>query len=186
MERERNKIKLKVKSKKSAGVDRYSSIALKVIGFLFIAIAGYYFIDAQGGDLIAKIIKQYSTSTQKVGKVVNEAEDGGMSSSDYKSAQNKSKEAAKAGLPDLLKKLVDKIEILKDEDYNAYVKVLNDLDKYKFGATNTKGVMKMILKALNEPNIPAIGSKRKTHDEDELKKLGIDDEPIEIDNEENI
>ena len=55
MERERNKIKLKVKSKKSAGVDRYSSIALKVIGFLFIAIAGYYFIDAQGGDLIAKI-----------------------------------------------------------------------------------------------------------------------------------
>jgi len=146
--------------------------------------AGEWFVD--NGDLIARIIKQYSTSTQKVGKVVNEAEDGGMSSSDYKSAQNKSKEAAKAGLPDLLKKLVDKIEILKDEDYNAYVKVLNDLDKYKFGATNTKGVMKMILKALNEPNIPAIGSKRKTNDEDELKKLGIDDEPIEIDNEENI
>ena len=146
--------------------------------------AGEWFVD--NGDLIARIIKQYSTSTQKVGKVVNEAEDGGMSSSDYKSAQNKSKEAAKAGLPDLLKKLVDKIEILKDEDYNTYVKVLNDLDKYKFGATNTKGVMKMILKALNEPNIPAIGSKRKTNDEDELKKLGIDDEPIEIDNEENI
>ena len=144
--------------------------------------AGKWFVD--NGDLIARIIKQYSTSTQKVGKVVNETD--GMSSSDYKSAQNKSREAAKAGLPDILKKLVDKIETLKDEDYNAYVKVLNDLDKYKFGATNTKGVMKMILKALNEPNIPAIGSKRKTNDEDELKKLGIDDEPIEIDNEENI
>ena len=144
--------------------------------------AGEWFVD--NGDLIARIIKQYSTSTQKVGKVVNETD--GMSSSDYKSAQNKSREAAKAGLPDILKKLVDKIETLKDEDYNAYVKVLNDLDKYKFGATNTKGVMKMILKALNEPNIPAIGSKRKTNDEDELKKLGIDDEPIEIDNEENI
>jgi hypothetical protein len=143
--------------------------------------AGEWFVD--NGDLIARIIKQYSTSTQKVGKVVNEAEDNGMSSSDYKSAQNKSKEAAKAGLPDLVKKLVDKIETLKDEDYNAYVKVLNDLDKYKFGATNTKGVMKMILKALNEPNIPAIGSKRKTNDEDELKKLGIDDEPIAIDGE---
>ena len=140
--------------------------------------AGEWFVD--NGDLIARIIKQYSTSTQKVGKVVNETD--GMSSSDYKSAQNKSREAAKAGLPDILKKLVDKIETLKDEDYNAYVKVLNDLDKYKFGATNTKGVMKMILKALNEPNIPAIGSKRKTNDEDELKKLGIDDEPIEIDN----
>jgi len=144
--------------------------------------AGEWFVD--NGDLIARIIKQYSTSTQKVGKVVNETD--GMSSSDYKSAQNKSREAAKAGLPDILKKLVDKIETLKDEDYNAYVKVLNDLDKYKFGATNTKGVMKMILKALNEPTIPAIGSKRKTNDEDELKKLGIDDEPIEIDNEENI
>ena len=56
MERERNKIKLKVKAKKISGVDRYLSIVLKVIGFLFITVAGYYFIDAQGGDLIAKII----------------------------------------------------------------------------------------------------------------------------------
>jgi hypothetical protein len=55
MERERNKIKLKVKAKKLSGVDRYLSIVLKVIGFLFISVAGYYFIDAQGGDLIATI-----------------------------------------------------------------------------------------------------------------------------------
>ena len=80
------------------------------------------------------------------------------------------------------KKLVDKLEDLKNEDYDVYIKVLNDLDKYKFGTTNTKGVMKMILKALGEESLPAIGSKRKDDDE-ELKKLGIDDEPIEIDDE---
>jgi hypothetical protein len=62
MERERNKIKLKVRAKKLSGVDRYLSIVLKVIGFLFIAIAGYYFIDAQGGDLIAKIIPFFSST----------------------------------------------------------------------------------------------------------------------------
>jgi hypothetical protein len=88
-------------------------------------------------------------------------------------------------LPDLVQKLVDTLEKLRDEDYNAYVKVLNDLDKYKFGATNTKGVMRMILKALGETKIPAIGSKRKNND-DELKKLGIDDEPIDIDGEEEL
>ena len=62
MERERNKIKLKVKAKKISGVDRYLSIVLKVIGFLFITVAGYYFIDAQGGDLIAKIISFLTAS----------------------------------------------------------------------------------------------------------------------------
>jgi hypothetical protein len=56
MEKERNKIKLKVKEKKISGFDSYLSIALKVIGILFLGIAGYYFIDAQGEDLITKII----------------------------------------------------------------------------------------------------------------------------------
>jgi hypothetical protein len=136
--------------------------------------------------LIDKIIKQYSISNIKTGKNVTEAEDGGMSSSDYKSAQQSSKNVAKAALPSLIQQLVDKLEELKDEDYNAYVKVLNDLDKYKFGATNTRSVLKQILKALGEKEIPAIGSKRKTSDAEELKKLGIDDEPIEIDDEEGI
>jgi hypothetical protein len=147
--------------------------------------AGAWFVD--NADLIAKIIKQYSQSNIKTGKI-KEAEDGGMSSADFKAAQTKSKEAAAAGLPNLIQKLVDKIETLKDEDYDAYVKVLNDLDKYKFGATNTKGAMKMILKALGEPNIPAIGSKRKKKDneEDELKSLGIDDKPIELDDEDEL
>lgn len=144
--------------------------------------AGEWFVD--NDELISKIIKQYSQSQVKTGRTVKEAEDGGLSSTDFKAAQAKSKEAAKAGLPDLVKKLVDKLEELRDEDYNAYVKVLNDLDKYKFGATNTKGVMKMLLKALGEDSIPAIGSKRKDNEEDELKKLGIDDEPIELDDEE--
>ena len=67
MDRERNKIKLKVKAKKLSGVDRYLSIVLKVIGFLFIAIAGYYFIDAQGGDLIAKIISFLTVSDAIIG-----------------------------------------------------------------------------------------------------------------------
>ena len=146
--------------------------------------AGEWFVD--NDDLISKIIKQYSTSTMKTGRVVKEVEDGGMSSSDFKSAQLKSKETAKAALPSLVQQLVDKIEELKEEDYNAYVKVLNDLDKYKFGVTNTKGVLKQILKALGEDSIPAIGSKRKSSEEDELKKLGIDDEPIELDGEEEI
>jgi hypothetical protein len=146
--------------------------------------AGEFFVD--NADLIARIIKQYAQSSIKVGKI-KEAEDGGMSSADFKSAQAKSKETAAAGLPDLIQKLVDKIEILKDEDYDAYIKVLNDLDKYKFGATNTKGAMKMILKALGEPTLPAMGSKRKKKsDDDELKALGIDDEPIKIDDEEEI
>lgn len=146
--------------------------------------AGEWFVD--NDDLIAKIIKQYSTSTMKTGRVVKEAEDGGMSSSDFKASQLKSKETAKAALPSLVQQLVDNLEKLKEEDYNAYVKVLNDLDKYKFGPTNTKGVMKQILKALGEDSIPAIGSKRKDSEEDELKKLGIDDEPIDLDDEEEI
>ena len=146
--------------------------------------AGEWFVD--NDDLISKIIRQYATSTMKTGRVVKEAEDGGMSSNDFKSAQLKSKETAKAALPSLVQQLVDKIEELKEEDYNAYVKVLNDLDKYKFGVTNTKGILKQILKALGEDSIPAIGSKRKSSEEDELKKLGIDDEPINLDGEEEI
>ena len=146
--------------------------------------AGEWFVD--NDDLISKIIRQYATSTMKTGRAVKEAEDGGMSSNDFKSAQLKSKETAKAALPSLVQQLVDKIEELKDEDYNAYVKVLNDLDKYKFGVTNTKGILKQILKALGEDSIPAIGSKRKSSEEDELKKLGIDDEPINLDGEEEI
>lgn len=144
--------------------------------------AGEWFVD--NSDLIDRIIKQYATSQTKVGRTIKEAEDGGLSSADYKLAQQQSKERAKAALPDLIKRLVDKLEELKNEDYNAYTKVLNDLDKYKFGATNTKGVMKMILKALGEKKIPVVGSKRKDNEEDELKKLGIDDEPIDIDDEE--
>jgi hypothetical protein len=146
--------------------------------------AGEWFVD--NSDLIDRIIKQYAQSNIKTGRTVKEAEDGGLSSTDFKAAQAKSKEAAKAGLPDLVKRLVDKIEVLKDEDYNAYVKVLNDLDKYKFGATNTKGVMKMILKSLGEDKLPTIGSKRKDSEEDEFKKLGINDTDIEIDGEEEL
>lgn len=146
--------------------------------------AGSWFVD--NAELIAKIIKQYSQSTIKTGKI-KEAEDGGMSSADFKSAQAKSKEAARLSIPDLIQKLADKLKDLRDEDHTVYVKVLNDLDKYKFGATNTKGAMKMVLKALEEPTLPAIGSKRrKTNDDNELKKLGIDDEPIDIDGEEEL
>jgi hypothetical protein len=146
--------------------------------------AGEWFVD--NDDLISKIIRRYAQSNIKTGRVVKEAEDGGLSSSDFKAAQQRSKEAAKAALPDLVQQLVDKLEELKADDYDAYIKVLNGLDKYKFGATNTKGVMKQILKALGEDKLPALGTKRKTSDEDELKKLGIDDEPIEIDDEEGI
>lgn len=145
--------------------------------------AGEWFVD--NGDLIDKIIKQYSQSQIKTGRAVKEAEDGGLSSADFKAAQQASKERAKTGVPDLIQKLVDNLEKLKDEDYSVYVKVLNDLDKYKFSVTNTKGVMKMILKALGEKGIPAIGSKRKSDDE-ELKKLGLDDEPIALDGEEEL
>jgi hypothetical protein len=145
--------------------------------------AGEWFID--NSDLIDKIIKQYSQSQIKTGRVVKEAEDGGLSSADFKAAQQASKERAKAGVPDLVQKLVDSLEKIKEDDYNAYVKILNDLDKYKFGATNTKGVMRMILKALGEDKLPVIGSKRK-NDDDELKKLGIDDEPIKMDDEEEL
>jgi hypothetical protein len=146
--------------------------------------AGEWFYD--NDDLISKIIRRYAQSNIKTGRVVKEAEDGGLSSTDFKAAQQRSKEAAKAALPDLVQQLVDKLEELKADDYDVYIKVLNDLDKYKFGATNTKGVMKQILKALGEEKLPAIGSKRKTSDEDELKKLGIDDEPIKIDDEEEL
>ena len=69
MERERNKIKLKVKAKKVSGVDRYLSIVLKVIGFIFISVAGYYFIDAQGGDLIATIISFLTASETTIPNV---------------------------------------------------------------------------------------------------------------------
>jgi hypothetical protein len=96
----------------------------------------------KNSSLIDKIIKKYATSTMKTGRVVKEAEDGGMSSADFKSANIKSKEAAKEALPELIQKLVDELKKLKDDDYNAYVKVLNDLDKYKFTPTNTKNVLK--------------------------------------------
>lgn len=146
--------------------------------------AGDWFYD--NSNLIDRIIKQYSQSTIKTGKIKEAEEGGGLSSADFKIAQQKSKEAAKAGLPDMVAKLVTSLEKLRDDDFAVYVKVLNDLDKYKFGATNTKGVMKMILKALGEDKMPAIGSKRKTNDSDELKKLGIDDEPIAIDGEDEL
>jgi hypothetical protein len=145
---------------------------------------GKWFVD--NGDLIAKIIKKYSQANIKTGKI-KEAEDGGLSSTDFKASQTKSKEAAAAGLPDLIKQLTDKLEKLRDEDYDVYVKVLNDLDRYKFGATNTKGAMKLVLKNLEEPKIPTLGSKRKVKsDDDELKALGIDDEPIKIDDEDEL
>ena len=140
----------------------------------------------KNSSLIDKIIKKYATSTMKTGRVVKEAEDGGMSSADFKSANNKSKEAAKEALPELIQKLVDELKKLKDDDYNAYVKVLNDLDKYKFTPTNTKNVLKQLLKALDEPTMPTVAGKKKKSDDDELKALGIDDEPINIDDEEEI
>ena len=136
--------------------------------------------------LIDKIIKKYATSTMKTGRVVKEAEDGGMSSSDLKSANAKSKETAKEALPELISQLVDALKALKSEDQVAYVKVLNDLDKYKFTPTNTKNVLKQLLKALDEPTMPTIASKKKKSDDDELKALGIDDEPIKLDGEEEI
>jgi hypothetical protein len=46
--------------------------------------------------------------------------------------------------------------------------------------------MKMILKSLGEDKLPTIGSKRKDSEEDEFKKLGIDDTDIEIDGEEEL
>lgn len=140
----------------------------------------------KNSSLIDKIIKKYATSTMKTGRVVKEAEDGGMSSADFKSANVKSKEAAKEALPELIQQLVDELKKVKADDYNAYVKVLNDLDKYKFTPTNTKNVLKQLLRALDEPTMPAIGSKKKKSDDDELKALGIDDEPIELDGEDEI
>lgn len=136
--------------------------------------------------LIDKIIKKYATSTMKTGRVVKEAEDGGMSSADLKAANAKSKETAKEALPELISQLVDALKALKSEDQTAYVKVLNDLDKYKFTPTNTKNVLKQLLKALDEPTMPTVAGKKKKSDDDELKALGIDDEPITLDGEEEI
>ena len=136
--------------------------------------------------LIDKIIKKYATSTMKTGRVVKEAEDGGMSSADFKSANIKSKEAAKEALPELIQQLVDVLKALKSEDQVAYVKVLNDIDKYKFTPTNTKNVLKQLLKTLGEPTMPTIADKKKKGEDDELKALGIDDEPIKLDGEEEI
>jgi hypothetical protein len=136
--------------------------------------------------LIDKIIKKYATSTMKTGRVVKEAEDGGMSSADLKAANAKSKETAKEALPELISQLADALKALKSEDQTAYVKVLNDLDKYKFTPTNTKNVLKQLLKALDEPTMPTVAGKKKKSDDDELKALGIDDEPIALDGEEEI
>jgi len=136
--------------------------------------------------LIDKIIRKYAISTMKTGRVVKEAEDGGMSSSDLKAANLKSKETAKEALPELIQQLVDALKDLKSEDHVAYVKVLNDLDKYKFTPTNTKNILKQLLKALDEPTMPTVASKKKKSDDDELKALGIDDEPIELDGEDEI
>jgi len=145
---------------------------------------GKFFDD--NSELISKIIKRYATSTIKVGRVKEGAGDE-IGSGDYKKELQRSKDAAKAALPDLLKQLVDEIEKVKEDDFDAYVKVLNDLEKYKFGPTNTKGVLKQILVALGEDGLPALGSKRKEKSpEDDLKALGIDDEPINIDDEEEI
>jgi KaiC/GvpD/RAD55 family RecA-like ATPase len=90
--------------------------------------AGEWFVD--NDDLISKIIKQYATSTMKTGRVVKEVEDGGMSSGDFKSAQLKSKETAKAALPSLVQQLVDKIEELK-EAFNQKVLKEDKLEEEK-------------------------------------------------------
>ena len=57
---ERNKIRIKVKAKKASKTDRYLSKVLKIVGFLFIAIAGYYLIDSQDAGLVSKIISLFS------------------------------------------------------------------------------------------------------------------------------
>ena len=88
--------------------------------------AGNWLYD--NSSLIDKIIKQYSQSTIKTGKIKEAEEGGGLSSSDFKFSQQKSKEAAKVGLPDMVAKLVTNLEKLRDDDFTVYVKVLNDLD----------------------------------------------------------
>jgi len=135
-------------------------------------------------DLIDSIIRQYSQSQIKTSNTIKKSRDGGLSNADFKTDQIKSKETAKANLPVSINKLVDKLKDLKDKDYKAYIKILNDIDKYKFGITNTRGAMRMILKALGEDKLPPIETKKKNSEDNELKKLGIDDEPIKIDNEE--
>ena len=56
MKKQRDEIWVKTKFKKAKKSERYLLLALKTFGFLFLTIAGYYFIAAQEGDLIATII----------------------------------------------------------------------------------------------------------------------------------
>jgi hypothetical protein len=62
MEERRKKIKLKVKENKKTGIENYISIALKVIGLLFMGFSIYYFIDAQGQDFLSVIYSYFTSS----------------------------------------------------------------------------------------------------------------------------
>ena len=62
MKKQRDEIWVKTKFKKAKKSERYLLLALKTFGFLFLTIAGYYFIAAQEGDLIATIISFLTAS----------------------------------------------------------------------------------------------------------------------------
>ena len=67
MKKQRDKIWVKTKFKKAKKSERYLLLALKTFGFLFLTIAGYFFIAAQEGDLIATIISFLTASDATTG-----------------------------------------------------------------------------------------------------------------------
>lgn len=140
--------------------------------------AGEWLID--NGDLIDRIIKKYSRTIREAGRSKGGDEAGDIGAGQYRASLQKSREAAKAELPNEIAKIVGELEKVENQDYDLFIKILQGLD-FKFGTVNAKGAMKLILKGLDLKSVPESGSKKALAKD--LKKLGIDDEPIEIDDE---
>jgi hypothetical protein len=141
--------------------------------------AGEWLID--NGDLIDRIIKKYSRTIREAGRSKGGDEAGDIGAGQYRASLQKSREAAKAELPNEIAKIVGELEKIESQDYDLFIKILQGLD-FKFGTVNAKGAMKLILKGLGLKSVPESGSKKALAKD--LKKLGIDDEPIELGDEE--
>lgn len=114
--------------------------------------------------LIQSIINNYALAKTKGAKLKEAFEPGSMSSKDIASANVKSKAAAEAKLPELIKKLIDKI---KNEDPEVQDEILKSLE-YSFKSVNYMGAYNRIAKELGKaPTVVPKAKEEEPEDDDE-------------------
>ena len=134
--------------------------------------AGEWFY--KNSKLIQALINKAKTKSTRIGKLKEDINDIG--GGDFKKTTQASINWANESYEKLLQELANELQIVKDTDHNLYIKLLNDLERYKFGATNTLRAFNDLLRKLNEKGIPS--AKQEPEEE-----IDIDDDEDIIDNE---